>query len=76
MYNTAANAMMVAQEGQRRSHGFDYKSQVAEGKAQEADGARKRELYLKIMGHFRALQQKAGEVIDGDAVEVTAQQEK
>ena len=27
VYNTAANALMVAQEGERRAHGFDYRDQ-------------------------------------------------
>ena len=36
-YNTAANALLVKQEGQRRAHGFDYKTQILQNEAQTQD---------------------------------------
>jgi hypothetical protein len=50
MYNTAANALMVAQDGQRRSHGFDYRDQRKATNAEAQDHARRAELVTEIAG--------------------------
>jgi hypothetical protein len=42
VYNTAANALMVAQEGERRAHGFDYRDQGKAANAEAQDQTRGR----------------------------------
>jgi hypothetical protein len=55
VYNTASNALMVAQEGERRAHGFDYRDQ---GKAATQDHARRAELMTEIAGLIEIITSK------------------
>jgi hypothetical protein len=68
MYNTAANALMVAQEGQRRSYGFDYRDQRKAASAEAQDQTRRAELMTEIAGLIEIITSKDAEPenIEGD----------
>ena len=64
MYNTACNALMVAQEGERRSHGFDYRDQKKAAQAEGRDHARQAELMDELVSALEVLTE--GKIIDGE----------
>jgi hypothetical protein len=55
MYNVAANALMVAQEGERRAHGYDYKDQRKAAKEEGKDYARQADALRSMMASVYAL---------------------
>lgn len=65
-YNTAAMALATKQEGQRRAHGFDYKSQQRKIEDDREKTASRASLIASIMEKADALERKIGE---GDAAE-------
>jgi hypothetical protein len=58
VYNTAANALMVAQEGERRAHGFDYRDQRKAANAEAQDQTRRAELMTEIAGLIEIITSK------------------
>ena len=60
VYNTAANALMVAQEGERRAHGFDYRDQRKSANAEGQDQTRRAELMTEIAGLIEIITSKDG----------------
>jgi hypothetical protein len=64
IYNTASNALMVSQEGQRRSHGFDYREQMKKAKADGADQANQAALMDRLMASLEII--TGGTIIDGE----------
>jgi hypothetical protein len=64
MYNTASNALMVAQEGERRAYGFDYREQKKQSQAEGRDHARQAELMDELMAALETLTE--GKIIDGE----------
>jgi transposase-like protein len=69
MYNTASNALMVSQEGQRRSYGFDYREQMKQAKADGADKANQAALMDRLMASLETITN--GKIIDGEWYEHT-----
>jgi DNA invertase Pin-like site-specific DNA recombinase len=65
MYNTAANALMVAQEGERRAHGFDYRDQKKAAKEEGKDYARQADALRSMMTSVYALA-RMKDAIDGE----------
>lgn len=73
MYNTAANALIVKQEGQRRSHGFDYKIQVKQTEVAQHDGEERRQLIIDALDALKRITLRAkgaGVMIEGEYTEV------
>ena len=68
VYNTASNALMVAQEGERRAHGFDYRDQRKAANAEAQDQTRRAELMTEIAGLIEIITSKDEEPenIEGD----------
>jgi hypothetical protein len=66
VYNTAANALMVAQEGERRAHGFDYRDQRKAANTDAQDYARSAELMTEIAGLIEIITSKEPETIEGE----------
>ena len=66
MYNTAANALMVAQEGQRRSYGFDYRDQRKAANAEAQDQTRRAELMTEIAGLIDIITSNEPEIVAGE----------
>jgi hypothetical protein len=66
MYNTAANALMVAQEGQRRSYGFDYRDQRKAASAEGQDQTRRAELMTEIAALIEIITSKEPEIVEGE----------
>jgi hypothetical protein len=58
VYNTASNALMVAQEGERRAHGFDYRDQRKVANAEAQDQTRRAELMTEIAGLIEIITSK------------------
>jgi hypothetical protein len=69
MYNTASNALMVSQEGQRRSYGFDYRAQMKKAEADGADQANQARLMDELMASLEVLTN--GKIINGEWHEVS-----
>jgi len=67
MYNTSANALMVAQEGERRAHGFDYRDQKKAAKEEGKDYARQADALREMMEAIEVL--AGGKIIDGEFYE-------
>ena len=63
VYNTAANALMVAQEGERRAHGFDYRDQRKAANVDAQDQARRAELMTEIAGLIDIITSKEPEIV-------------
>jgi hypothetical protein len=68
MYNTASNALMVAQEGERRAHGFDYRDQKKAAKEEIKDYAKQADALRKMMASVHALA-RMNKTIDGEICE-------
>jgi hypothetical protein len=66
VYNTASNALMVAQEGERRAHGFDYRDQRKAANAAAQDDARRAELMTEIAGLIEIITSKEPETNEGE----------
>jgi hypothetical protein len=66
VYNTAANALMVAQEGERRAHGFDYRDQRKAASADAQDQTRRAELMTEIAGLIEIITSKEPEIVEGE----------
>jgi hypothetical protein len=67
MYNVAANALRVAQEGERRAHGFDYRDQKKAAKEEGKDYARQADALREMMEAIEVL--AGGKIIDGEYYE-------
>jgi hypothetical protein len=68
VYNTAANALMVAQEGERRAHGFDYRDQRKAANADAQDQTRRAELMTEIAGLIEIITSKEPETMRVNAI--------
>ncbi|WP_457094712.1 hypothetical protein [Microvirga sp. P5_D2] len=55
----ATRALLMAQEGERRAHGFDYKQQQEKTAEDEAALSRRREMAVSIIGRLEELRRKA-----------------
>jgi hypothetical protein len=66
VYNTAANALMVAQEGERRAHGFDYRDQRKTANAEAQDQTRKAELMTEIAGLIEIITRNEPQIVEGE----------
>jgi hypothetical protein len=69
MYNTASNALMVSQEAQRRAHGFDFREQMKQAKADGADKANQARLMDRLMASLETITN--GKIVDGEWYEHT-----
>jgi hypothetical protein len=58
--------LMVAQEGERRAHGFDYRDQRKAANAEAQDQTRRAELMTEIAGLIEIITSKEPEIIEGD----------
>jgi hypothetical protein len=67
VYNTASNALMVAQEGERRAHGFDYRDQRKAANADAQDHTRKAKLMTEISGLIAIItDRRRPEIVEGE----------
>jgi hypothetical protein len=66
VYNTAANALMVAQEGERRAYGFDYRDQRKATYTDAQDQTRRAELMTEIAGLIEIITSKEPEIVEGE----------
>jgi hypothetical protein len=62
-----AKALMMAQEGERRAHGLDYKQQQAAQEVDEAQARRRRELTASIVDLISQLRRTGGGDSSGKA---------
>jgi hypothetical protein len=60
LFDKAARALMLAQEGERRAHGLDYKQQHEAQKEDEAETRRRQELTASVVDLVSTLRRTGG----------------
>jgi hypothetical protein len=76
VYNTAANALMVAQEGERRAHGFDYRDQRKAATVDAQDQTRRAELMTEIAGLIEIITSNEPQIVEGECHQHTGDDEE
>jgi hypothetical protein len=65
MFDKSVRALALAQEGERRAHGFDYRQQQEVRAEDEAAVRRRRELAAAIISHVREAYRRASDRPEG-----------